>query len=103
MANFTVPTANTTKSKDEIDWQNVDPTSLPKALEAKYSKLRNAMEVLVAAKADFEGDFASACAVASGHKMIFSYRFGLACGVVPEKTSTSKGKVGFASLAKKAK
>jgi hypothetical protein len=100
MANFTVPTADTAKGKDDIDWQNVDPTSLPKALEAKYAKLRSTMEALVNAKKDFEDDFANACKVAAGHKMIFSYRFGLACGVVPEKTSSSKGKVAFGSLAK---
>jgi hypothetical protein len=99
MANFTVPTSD--KAANEIDWQNVDPASLPKDLTAKYTKLRSAMEALVDAKKAFEEDFASACKVASGHKMIFSYRFGLACGVVPEKTSTSKGKVAFGSLTKK--
>ena len=99
MANFTVPTADKS-NKDEIDWNNVDPASLPKELTAKYTKLRAAMEALVEAKTSFEGDFAKACNVASGHKMIFSYRFGLACGVVPEKTATSRGKVSFGSLAK---
>jgi hypothetical protein len=103
MANFTVPTNNTTKTKDDIEWSNVDPTSLPKALESKYAKLRSAMEMLVEAKTDFENDFSNACSVAAGHKMIFSYRYGLACGVVPEKVSTSKGKVAFGSLARKAK
>jgi hypothetical protein len=99
MANFTVP-SNTSSNKD-VDWNNVDPASLPKELTAKYQKLRNAIETLATAKADFEGDFANACNVAAGHKMIFSYRYGLACGVVEEKTSTSKGKVAFGSLAKR--
>jgi hypothetical protein len=103
MANFTIPTASTAKSKDDIDWQNVDPTSLPKALETKYAKLRNAIDALSAAKAEFEGEFAGACNVAAGHKMVFSYRYGLACGVVPEKTTSSKGKVAFGSLARKVK
>ena len=100
MANFTVP-SNTSSSKSDVDWNNVDPASLPKELTAKYEKLRSAIDTLAQAKATFENDFASACNVAAGHKMIFSYRYGLACGVVEEKTSTSKGKVAFGSLAKR--
>lgn len=104
MAQFTIPSNNaSSNAKDDVEWQNVEPSSLPKNLEVKYTKLRNAIEALAAAKADFESDFASACNVETGSKMIFSYRYGLACGVVPEKQTRGKGKVNFGSLAKKGK
>lgn len=101
MANFTVPSNNSSKS--DVEWNNVDPASLPKELTLKYNKLRDTIAQLATAKEAFESDFASACNVAAGHKMVFSYRYGLACGVVPEKTSTSKGKIAFGSLARKSK
>ena len=99
MANFTVP--SNASSKSDVEWNNVDPASLPKELTAKYNSLRKAIDALAEARSTFESDFAAACNVAAGHKMVFSYRYGLACGVVEEKTSTAKGKVAFGTLARK--
>lgn len=104
MANFTLPTANTPKGKDEIEWSMIDTASLPKALGAKYTELRTIISALAKAKENFESEFSTACNIDEGYRMIFSYRFdNLSCGVVPEKDKTSKGKVAFGSLAKKGK
>lgn len=87
----------------DVDWTNVDPASLPSDLQASYTKVRQLIEALDEARSAFECKFSNACNVAAGHKMIFSYRYGLACGVVEEENSTTRGKVAFSSLGKKGK